>query len=90
MSSTIHIPVKEAEANLSGWLDKVRAGDEIILDGDGEAFRISRWAAHRTLSEVLADPTMRWSDHTLDDEWSSDLQAIIKENRSHDRDVWAE
>ncbi len=101
MAATLHIPLSD----LQGALQEARFGNSVILEGDGEAFRLERVAlAHaapdgtfrtvrtdfRPLSVILADPHKKWSDVVMDDEWGSDMDQVLAENRAHDRDPWAE
>ena len=86
---------------------RARSGDNVVLDADGEGFRLEALRQStppftdigpiriertdcRPLDEILADPNKVWSEGVLDDQWANDMEAIMKENRSHDRDVCAE
>lgn len=54
-----------------------------------EIFRIPR-TDFRPLGVILSDPTVEWSDVTLDDQWERDMTEVMAYNRAHDRDPWAE
>jgi hypothetical protein len=53
----------------------------LVPEGRGEFAQFSTRQDTRPLSETLADATVEWPATTMDDEWTSDLQAVRAEIR---------
>ena len=90
MATAIHIPIADLAPDAKSLVDRVLSGEDIVVDADGATVRISRIVG-RTAAEILADPAIRWSTETLDEDWAKDLQEIIAMRHTvPDRDPWAE
>jgi hypothetical protein len=87
MAAALHIPESEV-SDVKSLLDMASHG-AVIVERDGVSYQVVRQPG-RTAAEILADPTIPWSDVTLDDEFGQDLEAIRSENRKTDRDPWQE
>jgi len=87
MSSAVHIP-KSDISDVKSLLDMALEGT-VIVERGGESFQLTR-RSERTAAEILADPNIKWSEATLDEGWSKDMQAIYEANRKNDRDPWQE
>jgi hypothetical protein len=85
MSAASHISWDELSEENRALLERTAESGVIFIDGKGRNFKISALPGHtaaETLSRLEHLPA-------VDDEWASDLEAIIRENRAHDRDPWA-
>jgi hypothetical protein len=89
MASAVHIPISELPAETKTLIDRVLMGEEIVVDADGAAVRLSR-SFGRTAPEILADPTIKWSNAVPDENWARDLEEIIASRKLPERDPWAE
>ncbi len=87
MASAVHIP-ESVVIDVNPLLDMAKEG-AVIIERAGESYRLIRQPG-RTAAEILADPTIEWSNVTLDDQWSKDMREIHDENRRNDRDPWQE
>ncbi|MDQ2924019.1 MAG: hypothetical protein M3R43_00425 [Acidobacteriota bacterium] len=90
MSIVVHIPLSELPDSQI-LRDRIRSAEEIVLETADESFRFTREhkGPGRTAAEMLELLGTR-GDIEIDGEWSSDMVAIMRENRAHDRDPWAE
>jgi len=89
MASAVHIPVSKLSPETKSLVDRALRGEEIVFDGDGATARLSR-AYGRSIAEILADPSIQWSDAVPDEGWAQDLQEIIAARKIPERDPWAE
>jgi len=91
--AVIHIPEAEAAHNLTGLLAKVRAGEDVIIESDVDAFSVVRARKAklqpRLLSEVLEGLRRNAANNLLDDQFGNDVEAGIK-SHEHERliDPW--
>ncbi len=91
--AVIHISERDAERDFAGLLAKVRAGEEVLIDGESAVVAITRIprgsASRKTLSEAIRRAEERNNDVTLDDQFGRDLEIIIS-NHQHEgiRDPW--
>jgi hypothetical protein len=86
MASVVHI----SEAGLSdakSLLELARGAEAVIIDGDGESFRLSLEPG-RTVAEILRDTGIFEKMNALDEDWSKDLEEIIA-SRKNEPDPWA-
>jgi len=78
--TVIHISEVEAANNFSGLMAKVRAGNEVIIEHDAHPVAIVspvKWRP-RLLSQAIALAEAKGSTATLDEEFSRDLESIVK------------
>ena len=94
--ATIHVTMTEAEADFKGLMERVRQGDEIMIDEDRTTIARVAPAGEpylRLLSESLRLAEEHNSDATLDGEFEKDLLAVIESHREPlidpDNDPWA-
>jgi hypothetical protein len=90
MASVVHIPLSELP-NSQSLRDRLRTAEEVVLETADESYRFTRErkGPGRTAEEMLR---MLGPDaHVeVDEDWSADMRDIMRENRAHDRDPWAE
>jgi antitoxin (DNA-binding transcriptional repressor) of toxin-antitoxin stability system len=80
----IRISDSEAASNFALLLERVRAGDEVIIEHDAQPVAVVRAAepAHRRLlSESIALAEAHGSTSTLDGDFARDLEEIINRHR---------
>jgi antitoxin (DNA-binding transcriptional repressor) of toxin-antitoxin stability system len=80
----IHISEAEAASNFADVLARVRAGAEIVIDGQEPivvAVRPSKSQPGRLLSESIALAEAHGSTVTLDGDFARDLEDIINSHR---------
>jgi antitoxin (DNA-binding transcriptional repressor) of toxin-antitoxin stability system len=87
--AVIHISEAEAAHDLSGLIDKVRAGEQVHIDRGTESFAIVPaspigW----TTTEALRRSEARGSQVTLDDDFGDDMEEIMRFNRQERPDPW--
>jgi len=87
MASAVHIP-ESVVSDINPLLDMAKEGTVTIKRG-GESFQLVRTTV-RPLSEILADPTIQWSNAVPDDQWGRDLEEIIASRKVTGYDPWAE
>ena len=79
-----HISEEEAARNFADVLERVRAGAEVVIDGDEPvvvSMRASKREPGRLLSESIALAEAHGSAVTLDGDFARDLEAIINSHR---------
>jgi hypothetical protein len=87
MASAVHIP--EADVlDVKTLLDMANEG-AVFVERGGVAYQVARQPG-RTAAEILADPTIQWSDAVPDEDWGRDLEEIIAQRKLPERDPWAE
>ncbi len=81
--SAIHVSEAQAASDFPSLLARVRAGAEVVIERDAEVVAVIRPAAPkvRLLSESLRLAEERGSHATLDDEFGSDLEAVVGSHR---------
>lgn len=89
MATAVHIPITDLPLETKTLINRVLMGEEIVVDADGAAVRLSRSSA-RTVADILADPQIHWSDAVPDADWGRDLEDIIVSRKLPERDPWAE
>ena len=80
--ATNHISESELALSLASILDRVRSGEEIVIERNAHAIAILKAIAPRPrkLSEIMAALPEN-SSATLDEDFSADLQAVIDSHR---------
>ena len=88
--AVIHISESES-ASLSPILEKIRAGNSVVIRSGGDDFSLVRLGVpRRTLSEVIRLAEQRNSTLTLDDQFGDDLEAVIRQHQNESPfDPWA-
>ena len=86
--NVVHISRAEAASNFTSLLDRVRAGDEVVIEDDSNPVAVLRSAASRPgrlLSESIALAEAHAKElgytPTLDPDFAADLQEIINSHR---------
>ena len=80
--AALHVTEAELAGNLALWLDRVQAGEEIVIERDSQPVAVLR-AAHlrrRKLSEIAA-ALSKDSTAVLDAGFAADVQAFIDAHR---------
>jgi hypothetical protein len=90
--AVIHISETEA-AGLAPILARMRAGDSVVIDSGDDCFSVVRLVVpeltRRSFSEMLRRAEERNSHTTLDDQFGTDLEAVIRQHQSEPRfDPW--
>jgi antitoxin (DNA-binding transcriptional repressor) of toxin-antitoxin stability system len=77
-----HMTEAELARDIASVLDRVQAGEEIVIERDAKPVAVLRAAApkRRKLSEIIASLPVE-STATLDDEFAKDLEDIINSHR---------
>jgi len=90
--AVIHISEAEAARDLPALLAKVRAGEEIRIATNTSTIALTAEARRKTLSEAIRLAEERDEDITLDDQFSTDLDAVVTnhEHEAGSRDPWLE
>jgi len=88
--AVIHITEEEAARDLSGLIDRVRAGEQVHIDCGMESFAIVPASPLRmwTTTEALRRAEERGSGITLDDQFGDDMEEIMRFNRQERPDPW--
>ena len=100
--AVIHISEAEAGRDFSFVMDKARAGEEVIIDGDRGAVGISRvvtpkrgsllprYTEPRLLSEILADLEANPSSAVMPEGFAADVEGVVKSHENETVfDPWA-
>ena len=93
--ATFHISRAEAAKDFDGVLERVRNGDEVVIEENATTVAVMKPAQEhvRLLSESIRILEERGSTVTLDDEFGRDLTEIINLHREPmfgpDYDPWA-
>lgn len=80
----IHMSDSEAASNFASLLERVRAGDEVVIEHDAWPVAVVRApgaALGRLLSESIALAEAHGSEATLDGEFARDLEEVINSHR---------
>ena len=88
--ATIHIPESEAVANPRALFDRVRAGDEVLIEDGSRVIAVMRqWKPHgRTIQECIALLPAD-SDAIMDEDFARDVAAAIEAHREPlDSSAW--
>ena len=93
--TTIHISAAEAARDFAALLARVRAGAEVVIDDDASpavVLRIAVAPRGRLISESIAlgEAHAKELGHepTLDADFSSDLEEIIRNRKPRDLTAW--
>jgi hypothetical protein len=87
MATAVHIPEGDV-LDVKSLLDM--ANDcAVIVERGGVAYQVLRQPG-KIAAEILADPTIQWSDAVPDEDWGRDLEEIIAWRKLPERDPWAE
>jgi prevent-host-death family protein len=91
----VHISDAEAASNFGSLLERVRAGEEVVIEHDARPVAVLRPAESdpgRLLSEsiALAEAHARESgcEPTLDSTFAADLEEIIRGRRPRNLPAW--
>jgi antitoxin (DNA-binding transcriptional repressor) of toxin-antitoxin stability system len=93
--ATFHISRDEAKRDFDGLMDRVRNGDEVVIEENAATVAVMKPAREhvRLLSDSIRMLKERGSTVTLDDEFGRDLEEIINLHREPmfgpDYDPWA-
>ncbi|MGD0730601.1 MAG: hypothetical protein ABR956_05010 [Terracidiphilus sp.] len=90
--ATIHIPEAEAARNFADLMAQVRAGAEVVIEGDVSPAVVLRSADEpslRRLSESLRLARKHGSTATLDAGFARDLEAVIESHPEPLENPWA-
>jgi antitoxin (DNA-binding transcriptional repressor) of toxin-antitoxin stability system len=90
--AVIHISEAEAARDLPALLAKVRSGEEVHIATNASTIALTAEPRKKSLSEAIRLAEERDEDVTLDDQFSNDLDAVIKnhEHEAGSRDPWLE
>jgi hypothetical protein len=88
MASAVHIP-ESVVSDVNPLLDMAKEG-AVVIERGGESYQLTRQPLGRTAAEILADPTIKWSNAVPDENWARDLEEIIASRKLPERDPWAE
>ncbi len=92
--AVIHISEPQFKEDVTSLLKKARAGEEIIVEDDLGAVRVSRiaslergylrprYTSPRLLSEILADLEANPSSALMPDGFADDVEAVIKSHEN--------
>jgi antitoxin (DNA-binding transcriptional repressor) of toxin-antitoxin stability system len=93
--ATVYIPESEAARDLPGLLDRVRAGDEIVIEKEASpavVLRVAAEARGRLLSESIAlaqkHTEATGEEPRMDAEFAADLEEIIRSRKPRDTSAW--
>ena len=100
--ATIHFTEAEAARDLHAVLERARSGGQVEIESGSQTFRLSllapgggalplpRYTEPRLLSEILADLEAHPSTATLDEQFSKDLEEVIRQSQNEGPfDPWA-
>jgi antitoxin (DNA-binding transcriptional repressor) of toxin-antitoxin stability system len=78
----VHISETELARDITGVLNRVQAGTEIVIERDAKPLAVLRPAprGHRKLSEIAASMSEK-SSAVLDPDFASDVQSFIDRHR---------
>jgi antitoxin (DNA-binding transcriptional repressor) of toxin-antitoxin stability system len=88
---TIHIPEAEAARNFAALMASVRAGAEVVVEGDGFSAVVWHTAEQRPLrrlSESLRLARQHGSTVTLDGGFAADLEAVVQSHSAPLENPW--
>jgi antitoxin (DNA-binding transcriptional repressor) of toxin-antitoxin stability system len=93
--ATVYIPESEAARDLPGLLDRVRAGEEIVIEKEASPAVVLRVAAEprgRLLSESIALATKHGQElgeePRMDSDFAADLEEIVRNRKPRDTSAW--
>jgi antitoxin (DNA-binding transcriptional repressor) of toxin-antitoxin stability system len=94
--ATTHIPVAEAAKDLPDILDRVRAGEDIVIeDGSPTPVRLAPAtspAERRTIEETIARIEARDKERgfpaVMDEDFAADMREIIANRKPRDTSAW--
>ena len=88
--ATVHITSEQAASNISDWIARALAGDEVIIDNPTGTPVVMHKAnpTGRTLAEALKIARLRESSAVLDGDFEKDLLEI-QQNSEPFEDKWA-
>jgi antitoxin (DNA-binding transcriptional repressor) of toxin-antitoxin stability system len=89
--AVVHISESDAARDFPGLLDRVRAGDEIVIEREAAPAVLLRVAAEgplRRLSESLRLAKEHASEVTLDGGFAGDLELAIESHPESLEDPW--
>ena len=94
--ATIHIPEAEAVANIAALLDRVRAGEEIVIQDGAKSIAVLRQpvVAGRSISESIAMAEAYSKElgykPVMDPDFAADMEEIIRNRKPANWPVWDE
>jgi antitoxin (DNA-binding transcriptional repressor) of toxin-antitoxin stability system len=81
MSHLVQIAEQQVPTETAELLRRLRSGEEIIIQGETEAFRLTRIPKPGTLAEFLDDPAVQQARAALDSSFADDLAAVADSGR---------
>jgi hypothetical protein len=86
----VHMTEAELARDLHAVLEKVRNGDEVVIEQDHQTVAVIKMpqAPGRPIDECIAIALARDSQATLDDDFAADLEEIIASRRPLDAPAW--
>jgi antitoxin (DNA-binding transcriptional repressor) of toxin-antitoxin stability system len=78
--ATVHMTAAEVAKDIAAVLDKVRQGDEIVVEQDHRPVAVIKTPKPegRMISEVITDLKARGSNAVMDDDFARDIEEGIK------------
>jgi len=92
--ATFHIPEAEAIANFAALLDRVRAGEEVVIQNGAEPIAVLHQPTPtgRSIADTIArmEAYSRELGHkpVLDADFAEDMEEIIRNRKPADRSAW--
>ncbi len=93
--ATMHISVSELPAEVRALIDRLRAGEEIVIDSGNEPVAILRSPERqkaKTVSELIARFEEREKElgHPIlmDEDYADDMRDIIANRKPRDTSAW--
>jgi len=92
----IHISEEDAARDFAGVLARVRAGAEVVIESDARAVAVLRPAGEELGPRLLSESLALAKEHaenlhhepTLDADFASDLEEIIKSRKPREISSW--
>ena len=93
---TTHIPVAEAARDLRDLLDRVRAGEDIVIDdGKSTPVRLAPAAPpikgrtiEETIERIEARDKERGFPVVMDEDFAADMRQIVANRKPRDTSAW--
>ena len=92
--ATIHISEADAARDFTGLMERVRAGEEVLIDDVSPAVKLSvvPIRAGRSLSESIALAKAHAEElgyePVMDAEFAADMEEIIRKRKPRDTSAW--
>jgi antitoxin (DNA-binding transcriptional repressor) of toxin-antitoxin stability system len=92
--AVIHISEADAARDFAGLIARVRAGEEVVIDGGSTPVKLSAVPvrAGRSISESIALAEARSKElgfqPVMDEEYAADMEEIIRNRKPRDTSAW--